>query len=51
MIIDIIDLTDYDLVQICIQFLISLNLCPGQCHCVCIFLRSHVKVRNICLYP
>ena len=51
MLLYLIDLSDHDLVQIRIQLLISLNLCPGQCHRVCIFLRSHIKIRNICLYP
>ena len=51
MLLDLVDLTDHDLVKIRVHSLISLNLCPGQRHCVCVFLRGHVKIRNICFYP
>ena len=45
------DLTDHDLVKVCIQFFIGLHLRAGQRHGICIFLSRHVKIRHICFYP
>ena len=51
MLLDLINLSDYDLVQICIHLFKSFYFCSGQCHCIGIFLCCHVKIRNICFYP
>ena len=45
------DLSDDDLVQVCVQFFKSFHFGTGQCHGVGVFLRCHVQPRYICLNP
>ena len=51
MFLDLVDLSDHDLVQICIQFLEAFHLCSCQCHGICIFLCCHIKIRHIHFNP
>ena len=51
MFLDFLNLTDNDLIKICIQFLKAFHLCSCQCHGVCIFLCCHIKIRHIHFNP
>ena len=48
---DFLDLSDHDPVQIRIHLLISLYLRSGERHRIGVLLRCHIKIRNICLNP
>ena len=51
MFLNFLNLSDYDLVQISIQLCKTFYLCSGKSHCICIFLRCYVKIRNIRFNP
>ena len=45
------DLSDNDLIQVCVQFFKSFHFGTGQRHGIGIFLRCHIQIRYICLNP
>ena len=45
------DLTNDDIFQICIQSGEALHLRSGKCHCICIFLRRYIQIRHIRFNP
>ena len=48
---DFFNLSDYDFFKICVKLYISFYFCTGQCHCICILLSCHIKLRNIFFNP
>ena len=48
---DLLDLTNHNLVKVSIQLFKTFYFCSCQCHCICIFLCCHIKLRHIRFYP
>jgi len=51
MFLNFLNLSYYDLIQISIQLCKTFYFCSGKSHCICIFLRCYVKIRNIRFNP
>ena len=51
MFLNFFNLTDHDLIQICVQFFKAFHFCSCQCHGICIFLCCHIKIRHIHFNP
>ena len=51
MFLNFFNLTDHDLIQICVQFFKAFHFCSCQCHGICIFLCRYIQIRHICFNP